>query len=210
MTTYPYDSSWQPLFDLYEFDLDDIYSDGEVYPAARENVFRIFTMPVEDIRVVLLGQDPYYANRSQAHGLSFSVPEGIAIPPSLRNVYKELLWEFPERGYKFTHGCLESWFSREKVFLLNCALTVAKGKPSSHMDVWEEFTNDAIKFISEHNPRCVFLLLGAFAKSKATFIKNPNRIVTGVHPSPMAQGFLQSGVFKKVEEKLGETVNWAL
>jgi len=198
--------SWKGLFDQYDIDLDEIYREGTVYPA-KENVFRVFSMPVEEIRVVLLGQDPYHGP-GQAHGLSFSVPDGISVPPSLRNIFKELVAEFPERGYSFSGGNLESWFSREKIFLFNAALTVLPGLAGSHMKVWEEFTNDVIRWIDARNPGCVFLLLGNFAKGKAEFICNKKRIVTGVHPSPLAQGFLGSGVFKKVETVLGQPVDW--
>ena len=207
--------SWRPLFNQFEFnDIDALYEDVEpVYPK-KEDLFKVFQLPVEDIRVVLLGQDPYHGP-GQAHGLSFSVPNGVSIPPSLRNIYKELQEEFPERGYKFTSGNLERWLYEEKIFLLNASLSVIKGKPGSQMDIWEEFTNSTIQFISEQNESCVFLLLGNFAKAKKVFIKsnssNNNRVVMGVHPSPMAAqyGFFGSNIFKKVEEALGEKINWS-
>jgi len=208
--------SWAPLFNQFEFNnIDALYEDVEpVYPK-KEDLFKVFQLPVEDIRVVLLGQDPYHGP-GQAHGLSFSVPNGVSIPPSLRNIYKELQEEFPERGYKFTSGNLERWLYEEKIFLLNASLSVIKGKPGSQMDIWEEFTNSTIQFISEQNNNCVFLLLGNFAKAKKVFIKssdssNNNRVVMGVHPSPMAAqyGFFGSNIFKKVEEALGEQINWS-
>jgi len=168
-------------------------------------------MDVREIKVVLLGQDPYHGPE-QAHGLSFSVPNGVAIPPSLRNIYKELQDEFPERNYKFNSGNLEQWFYREKIFLLNSSLFVFKGKPGSMMDIWEDFTNETIKFISEQNAECVFLLLGNFAKSKDVFISNKERTIKGVHPSPMAAryGFFGSGIFKQVEEKLNQKIDWSI
>ena len=204
--------SWRPLFNQFEFnDIDELYNGVEpVYPK-KEDLFKVFQIPVEDIRVVLLGQDPYHGP-GQAHGLSFSVPDGITIPPSLRNIYKELQTEFPERGYKFTSGNLKRWLYQEKIFLLNASLSVIKGKPGSQMDIWEEFTNSTIQFISEQNESCVFLLLGNFAKAKKVFIskERKNKIVEGVHPSPMAAqyGFFGSNIFKKVEEALGEQINW--
>jgi len=203
--------SWKPLFEKFVFDLDQIYTEDEpVYPP-KNLIFRVFEMDVREIRLVLLGQDPYHGP-NQAHGLSFSVPSGIAIPPSLRNIYKELQNEFPERSYQFHHGNLESWFSREKIFLLNASLTVIHGKPGSMMHFWQDFTNEVIKFISEQNKSCVFLLLGNFAKAKEPLIQNKERIITGVHPSPMAarRGFFGSGIFQQVEEKLGQKINWAL
>lgn len=205
-----YHQSWLPLFHLYEFDLNELYSDKEeIYPA-RKHIFRVFEMDVTDISVLLLGQDPYH-NPGQAHGLSFSVPESVAIPPSLRNIYKELQLEFPERNYKFTHGNLEKWFYREKIFLLNASLSVIRNKPGSQINVWQEFTNDVIKFISENNSKCVFLLLGNFAKAKEKFIIDKSRIIKGIHPSPLSahNGFFNSGIFKQVEQMIGKQIDWS-
>ncbi len=159
----------------------------------------------------MLGQDPYHGP-GQAHGLSFSVPNGVRVPPSLQNIYKELQQEFPERNYKFTSGNLESWFYREKIFLLNASLSVIEGTPSSMMNIWEDFTNETIKFVSENNPNCVFLLLGTFAKAKKIFIKNKERIIEGTHPSPLAahHGFFNSNIFKKIEEKLNCKIDWSI
>ena len=166
--------SWKPFFEKFESTpcLDALYSSEEkpVYPE-KENVYRVFEMDVTKIKIVLLGQDPYHG-QDQAHGLSFSVPSGVKIPPSLRNIYKELQTEFPERNYNFVSGNLEQWFYREKIFLLNASLTVVEGKPGSHMKQWESFTNSVIEFISAQNPTCVFLLLGNFAKAKEKYILN--------------------------------------
>ena len=218
-----YHESWKPLFEQYEFDIDELYSSKEaalkagittesfnVYPK-KEHLFRVFEMNVRDIKVLLLGQDPYHGP-GQAHGLSFSVPTGKPIPPSLRNIFKELQSEFPERNYTFNSGNLEQWFYREKIFLLNASLSVIEGIPESMMYIWEEFTNDVIKYVSDNNSNCVFLLLGKYAKSKDVFISNKSKIVRGVHPSPMAamHGFFGSNVFKQVEQTLGATVNWSL
>ncbi len=201
--------TWQELFDQYDFDLDQIYDSNEIIYPKQDDLFKVFEMDVNDIKIVLLGQDPYH-NPGQAHGLSFSVPEGVSIPPSLRNIYKELQIEFPERNYVFNSGNLKRWFEEEKIFLLNASLSVIKNKPSSHMSVWQEFTNDLIKFISEKNRKCIFLLLGNFAKSKQEYIKNKKNIVLGTHPSPLSasKGFFNSEIFKKVETKLGQKINW--
>jgi uracil-DNA glycosylase len=206
-----YHESWKPLFEQFEFDIDQLYTEKEdVYPK-REHLFRVFEMDVREIRLLLLGQDPYHGT-DQAHGLSFSVPDGIKIPPSLRNIYKELQNEYPERNYIFKSGNLEQWFYKEKIFLLNSSLSVIKGKPGSMMNIWEDFTNETIKFVSEQNPNCVFLLLGNFAKAKKCFINNKERIIEGVHPSPMAasNGFFGSNIFIKVEEKLNEKIDWSI
>ena len=203
--------SWKPFFDkLKIINLDQLYSSEEkpVYPE-KENVYRVFEMDVTKIKVVLLGQDPYHS-KGQAHGLSFSVPTGVKIPPSLRNIYKELQNEFPERNYNFVSGNLEQWFYREKIFLLNASLTVVEGKAGSHMKQWETFTNSVIEFISAQNPMCIFLLLGNFAKAKEKYILNKERIINGVHPSPLSahNGFFNSNIFIKVEELLNEKIDW--
>ena len=207
MTTYH--SSWQTLFDEYEFDLKTIFEDViPVYPP-KEQVFNTFSIPVTDIKVVLLGQDPYHGP-GQAHGLSFSVPDGVSPPPSLQNIFKELQTEFPERKYKFSSGNLQRWVEEEKIMLLNASLTVRQGLPNSHADVWKEFTDDVIRFIAENNTTCVFLLLGAFAQKKAEFVKK-ERTVKGVHPSPLAahKGFFDSGIFNKVEQLVGP-IDWSV
>jgi len=201
--------SWKPLFDQYDFDLDTLYNSGDTIYPPRESIFKVFQMDLNEIKVVLLGQDPYH-NPNQANGLSFSVNDGIAIPPSLRNIYKELQTEFPKRNYVFKSGNLEKWFEREKIFLLNASLSVAKNKPGSQMDVWREFTDDVIKYISENNSTCIFVLLGNFAKSKQVFISNKDNIITGVHPSPFSahSGFFGSNLFKDIETKVGNQIDW--
>jgi len=196
--------SWKPLFNQYKFNLSELYK-NQVYPP-QELVFRIFDLDVKEIKIVLLGQDPYHGD-GQADGQSFSVSKETKIPPSLRNIFKELKLEFPERNYEFTHGNLNLWFEREKIFLLNSSLTVEKGKPSSHIKHWEKFTDEVIEYISSHNDKCVFLLLGNYAKSKSEFILNKDNIISAPHPLPLARGFIGSNVFKQIEEKIG-FINW--
>jgi uracil-DNA glycosylase len=188
--------------------MPDVTVDDAIYPP-HDHIFKVFEMNVHDIRVVLLGQDPYHGG--QAHGLSFSVPDGVPIPPSLRNIFKELKHEFPERKYEFSSGNLTRWANHERIFLLNASLTVEKHKPGSHMSRWKAFTNAVIAFISEQNPTCVFLLLGNFAKEKEVFIRDKSRIVYGVHPSPLSasRGFFGSNVFRQVEEKVGQ-MDWSV
>jgi uracil-DNA glycosylase len=199
--------SWDELFNQYEFDLDILYTTN-VYPI-KEQIFKVFEMNVNDIEILLLGQYPYH-NPNQANGLSFSVSNNIKIPPSLKNIYKELQNEFPKRNYIFNSGNLERWFYEEKIFLLNASLSVIKNKPGSHMKIWEEFTDDVIKYINEKNEKCIFLLLGNFAKSKEKYISNKNNIISGVHPSPLSanNGFFNSNIFRRVEEKIGKQINW--
>jgi uracil-DNA glycosylase len=191
------------LFDEYIFNLDEFYKNEkdkgiDIYPP-KELIFRAFSIPIKDIQVCLLGQDVYH-QPNQAMGLAFSVPQNVKTPPSLANIFKELKNEFPERGYNFTHGDLTKWSTNENIFLLNCSLTVQKSKPLSHMKKWEAFTDDVIRYIAEHNKKCIFLLLGNYAKEKSNIIRdlnendndNNNRCVKGVHPSP-----LSANTFKK-------------
>ena len=203
--------SWEPIFDKHNINLDELYindndKNNEIIYPPKDLVYKVFSIDVKDIKIVLLGQDCYHG-ANQAHGLSFSVPSDMKIPPSLKNIYKELKLEFPERNYVFPNGNLERWFNEEKIFLLNCSLTVQKGKPGSHMKKWINMTNDVIKNISINNKDCVYLLLGNYAKSKAEFIDS-TRIVTAPHPSPLARGFIGSNVFKEIENILGKEVNW--
>jgi uracil-DNA glycosylase len=199
--------SWKSVFEKHNINLDEIYDNiNEIIYPPKDLVYKVFSMDVKDIKIVLLGQDCYHGE-SQAHGLSFSVPKDMKIPPSLKNIYKELKLEFPERNYVFPNGCLERWFNEEKIFLLNCSLTVEKGKAGSHMKKWMHMSNDVIKHISANNKDCVYLLLGNYAKSKAEFIDS-TRVVSAPHPSPLARGFIGSNVFKDIENILGKEVNW--
>ena len=203
-------SCWNKLFEDNKELLDDIkVKIGKNYFPKESQIFRVFEMDIKEINIVLLGQDPYHDD-NQAHGLSFSVPKDLKqIPPSLKNIYKELLYEYPDREYRFSHGCLENWFYREKIFLLNSALTVEPHKAGSHLRIWETFTDKVIEYISNNNERCVFLLLGNYAINKSKFI-NKDRIVQGVHPSPLSanRGFFNSNIFINVEKKLNKKINW--
>ena len=207
--------SWQPIFDKHDTLISIMkqiknHNNDPIYPP-EPDWFRVFEMDVLDIKVVLLGQDPYHGP-DQAHGFAFSVNKGIRIPPSLLNIFKELKLEYPERNYDFEHGNLEKWFSREKIFLLNASLSVIEGKPGSLMKQWSPFTDDVIKFIQESNKNCIFLLLGNFAKDKDKFIENKERIIYGVHPSPLSanRGFFGSNIFKKVDGISGTPINWSI
>jgi uracil-DNA glycosylase len=200
---------WQPIFNQFNIKIDELYEDT-VYPP-KDKLYRVFEMDVKEIKILLLGQDPYH-KKGQANGLSFSVNNGIKIPPSLRNIFKDLLLEFPERKYNFITGNLEKWFYKEKIFLLNASLSVIEGKPESHVKIWENFTNAVIKFISDNNDNCVFLLLGNFAKSKEKYITNKTHIIKGTHPSPLAQRgndkFIGSNIFNNIETLLGYEIDW--
>jgi uracil-DNA glycosylase len=175
-----------------------------------ELTFKVFESDINSIKIVLIGQDPYI-KKGQAMGLSFSVPDDVVQPPSLYNIFKEIKTEFPDRKYKFDKsGNLTKWFE-SGVFLLNSALTVIEGKSNSQQGIWTQFTDEVIKYIDSKKSNVVFLLLGSNAIGKKYYINsNNNHIVTGVHPSPLSayNGFFNSGIFIKVEEKLGEPFEW--
>jgi len=156
-----------------------------IYPPGKL-IFNAFdTVPLPDVKVVILGQDPYHGP-GQAHGLSFSVPKTAKIPPSLRNVYKELTTDI--EGFQAPkHGNLEAWAS-QGVFLLNAFLTVEHKKAGSHRKAgWEHFTNAVIQKISDEREGVVFMLWGNFAKKKATLVDAKKHLVLeSAHPSPLA------------------------
>ncbi|MCF8218548.1 MAG: uracil-DNA glycosylase [Bacteroidales bacterium] len=173
-----------------------------VYPP-KDKVFEAFRhTPFSKVKVIILGQDPYHGP-GQAHGLSFSVPEGIAIPPSLRNIFKELQQEFglniPQKGN------LEAW-ADQGVFLLNATLTVRANEPGSHQKKgWEIFTNAVIQNLSEYRSNLVFLLWGNFARSKKELIDTKKHyVLEAPHPSPFSarKGFFGCNHFKKTNEIL--------
>lgn len=166
-------------------------------------MFRAFNeTPVHRVKVVILGQDPYHGP-GQAEGLSFSVPQNIPIPPSLKNVYKELqddlACSIP------THGHLGQW-ARQGVLLLNAMLSVRAGEPGSHQNKgWELFTDEVIRRISEHQDTLVFLLWGKFAQSKAMLINDTKHLILSApHPSPFSanSGFFGCRHFSQANEYL--------
>jgi len=171
----------------------------KVFPQ-KSDVFTAFNKtPFENIRVVILGQDPYHG-LNQAHGLSFSVQKGVKTPPSLINIYKEL--EDDIKGFKIPdHGNLTKW-AEQGVFLINTVLTVRAHEAFSHRDKgWESFTDEVIKLISECLDNVVFVLWGAPAKSKIKLIdEKKHLILTSAHPSPLSayRGFFGCKHFSKI------------
>lgn len=177
------------------------------------NWFKAFELtPFNDVKVVILGQDPYH-NDGQAHGLSFSVPDGVTIPPSLRNIYIELqsdLGVVPN-----TSGNLEHW-AKQGVLLLNSVLTVEKNSPGSHAQSgWVDFTDGVIDIINAEKQNVVFLLWGAYAYKKAVLIDNNKHLVlTATHPSPFSahKGFFGCKHFSKANKYLKmhelKQINW--
>lgn len=156
-----------------------------LYPPA-ELVFNAFKhFPFKDLRVCIIGQD-VYINEGEAHGLAFSVPNGIKCPPSLRNIFKELEAEF---GITRKETDLTDW-AQQGVLLLNRGLTVLQGKSGYHLSVWSKFTEDVLKHISTHSKNVVYMLWGAHAQQLASngmIDKDNNLVLTSVHPSPLAQ-----------------------
>ncbi|MDD4839779.1 MAG: uracil-DNA glycosylase [Clostridia bacterium] len=187
------------------------YKNCTIFP----NMYDIFNALVwtayEDVKVVILGQDPYHGN-GQAHGLCFSVQEGVQPPPSLVNIFKEICADL---GMKCTSGCLENW-ARQGVLLLNTVLTVREAQPNSHRGQgWETFTDKIIEMLNERSKPVVFLLWGANARSKKKLITAPQHLILEApHPSPLSAyaGFMGCKHFSKTNEflvKNGETpINW--
>ena len=198
---------------LREF-LKSEYSSQTIYPPMYD-IFNAFKLTdYNDVKIVILGQDPYHGE-GEAHGLAFSVKPGVAIPPSLRNMYKELNTSLglyiPNNGY------LEKW-ARQGVLLLNTALTVRKDTPNSHRNVgWEIFTDKVIKLLNKRQKPVIFLLWGNNAKSKSMLIDRTKHVVlTSVHPSPLSasRGFFGCNHFKTANElltKMGSSpVDWQI
>ncbi len=192
------------LFSL-EKKVEEAYASSICFPP-KEKIFEAFALcRPEDVRVVILGQDPYHGS-GEAHGLAFSVRQGKKIPPSLRNIFKELESEF---GIDLTRTTdLTSW-AKQGVMLLNSVLTVEKDKAGSHSKWgWEEFTNAVISFISKENKQVVFVLWGDYARKKSVLIDmSKHAIIESVHPSPLSayRGFFGSRPFSKIDEQLR---NW--
>ena len=184
-----------------------------IYPPGNL-IFNAFNhTPFDKVKVVIIGQDPYHGPH-QAHGLSFSVQKGVAIPPSLRNIFKELSTDIP--GFKIpSHGELTKW-ADQGVLLLNATLTVRAGEAGSHQNKgWERFTDTAILKLAEKREGIIFLLWGRFAQSKAAFIdESKHHVLKAPHPSPLAQGFLGCHHFSKTNEILikegKEPIDWQI
>ena len=195
-----------PLNDIYEKEffrtLSEFvareYSTKKIFPE-QENIYRAFELtPFSQVHVVIIGQDPYHDD-GQAQGLCFSVADGVPVPPSLRNIYKEIENDMSIKK-DFNNGNLESWAS-QGVFLLNAVLTVVAHTPASHKGKgWEEFTDSVIKTISEQHEHVVFMLWGNYARSKESLIDTTKHLViTTTHPSPFSayKGFFGCKHFSK-------------
>lgn len=206
----------QPYMQSLEDFLESEYSaDKLIYPA-KTDIFRALNkLPFDRVKVIVLGQDPYHGV-GQAEGLSFSVPPGVAIPPSLKNIYKEIsrdiLCPMP-----VDFGCLQQWLE-QGVLLLNSVLTVEAGRAGSHRNRgWEIFTDHIIQLLSEQASHCVFMLWGGYAKNKQRLIDADKHLVlNSAHPSPLSayRGFLGCGHFSAANSYLLEhgkvAINWQI
>ena len=184
-----------------------------IYPPG-SLIFRAFDLtPVDQVKVVILGQDPYH-NPGEAMGLSFSVPDGVRTPPSLRNIFQEIEADL---GIRMSgRPNLEAW-ARQGVLLLNSILTVEGGRAASHRNIgWQEFTDAVIRYLSDHGNGIVFLLWGNFAKAKSALIDpSKHHVLMAAHPSPLAGGaFFGCRHFSQTNQILmaeGKTpINWQL
>ena len=189
---------------LLEKKVEEAYASSICFPP-QEKIFEAFTLcSPEDVRVVILGQDPYHG-AGEAHGLAFSVRQGIKTPPSLRNIFKELESEF---GIDLTRTTDLTAWANQGVFLLNSVLTVEKDKAGSHSKWgWEEFTNAVISFISKEKKQVVFVLWGDYARKKKILIDlSKHTVIESAHPSPLSsyRGFFGSKPFSKINAKLLE------
>jgi uracil-DNA glycosylase len=189
--------------DLTEFVRSE-YKNKTVYPPAKFIFNALDSLPVDQVKVIILGQDPYHGP-SQAHGLSFSVPENVGIPPSLQNIYKEIETDLGHPRH--ASGNLERWV-KQGVLLLNATLTVEANSPGSHQNKgWETFTDSIIHHLSTKKTGLVFILWGSYAQKKGEIIDNSIHLVLkSPHPSPFSahKGFFGSRPFSQANKYLKE------
>ncbi|MBU0577496.1 uracil-DNA glycosylase [Patescibacteria group bacterium] len=207
------EQSWQevleeefskPYFEELTNFVREEYGVKKVFPPPKD-IFKAFDLcPFDKVKVVMLGQDPYHGP-GQAHGLCFSVNQGVPMPPSLVNIYKEI--QSDVGGEIPKHGNLEHW-AEQGVFLLNAILSVVAGMPTSHQNKgWETFTDEVIRLISEKKEHVVFMLWGAYAQSKEWMIDDSKHLVLKApHPSPLSahRGFFGCKHFSKANKYLRE------
>ena len=207
------DESWK-LKDVVKMQnlVSKLHSSNTIYPPINQT-FRTLTIPISKVKVVILGQDPYH-QANQANGLAFSVNRSEKIPPSLRNIYKEL-----NRDLNInipTHGDLSRWFD-QGVLLLNTSLTVLDSKPNIHSNLWKDFTDDVIAQINKTNSKVVFMLWGLNAAKKGECIdKSKHLVLITSHPSPLSvrHGFAGSSCFSAANKYLKENgkdeIDWKI
>ena len=183
----------------------------EIYPYHLNDIFKVFNLTkLQDIKVVIIGQDPYHSNKFQANGIAFSVNKGVSIPPSLRNILKEL-------NYNCVNSDLSKWVE-QGVFLLNTSLTVKQKHPNSHANIWNKFTDHIIDIISKNCKNVIFVAWGSYALEKFKNIdKSKHNLLFSSHPSPLSCyktqfPFIGSKIFLKINEILKnknlKEINW--
>jgi uracil-DNA glycosylase len=190
--------------------LEEAYKNNTIYPE-KSHIFSAFNLtPFKDVKAVIIGQDPYHGE-NQAHGLSFSVPMGEKLPPSLKNIFKEL---YEDTGITKIHGNLDEW-AKEGVLMINDVFTVEAGKARSHRKLgWELFTKSVIESLNTCDHPIVYILWGNDAIKKEALIDEKHFIIKGPHPSPLSsyRGFFGSKPFSKVNQYLIESgqepINW--
>lgn len=192
----------KPYFQTLSDFVHDEYKKSTVYPPAKFIFNALDSLPVDKVKVVILGQDPYHGP-GQAHGLSFSVPDGIALPPSLQNIYKEIQTDLGKTST--LSGNLDRWV-REGVLLLNATLTVRAHQAGSHQNKgWEQFTDAVIHHLADTKENLVFILWGNYAQRKGAFIDaGKHLVIKSAHPSPLSayNGFFGSRPFSQTNEYL--------
>ena len=197
---------------LTDFVRSEYLSGKTIYPAAK-NIFNAFNLcPLDNVRVVIIGQDPYHEPH-QAHGLCFSVESGVRLPPSLINIYKEIESDLGRKSV--TNGDLSSW-ARQGVLLLNSTLTVQEHVATSHAGKgWEIFTDAVIRVLAQKREHVVYMLWGSFAQKKAAIVdENKNLVLKSAHPSPLSayNGFFGNHHFSRANEYLvqngGAPIEW--
>ena len=205
-------NQWNAIEEIYKIENTKYEGEIEIYPK-RENIFRCFHyFDPEDTKLVLMGQDPYHGP-GQATGLCFGVPQGEKIPPSLRNIKKEMLADI---GKDLVESSMEEW-AKQGVLMLNASLTVRQGSASSHMKYWLPLTRYIIQHLNQNNKHCLFIAWGAFAHKQLIEANvEEEKMIISSHPSPLSANktykqyppFLGSKPFSKINALLKEPIDW--
>jgi len=199
---------------LKEFLLREKSAGKVIFPVGSEYFAALNSTPFEKVKVVILGQDPYHGP-GQAHGLCFSVRPGVALPPSLINIYREIRSDLNLPAESFAHGSLEGW-AKQGVLLLNAVLTVERHRAASHKGKgWETFTDRVVEVLANREHPCVFMLWGSYAQKKGAFIDRArHKVLEAPHPSPLSahRGFFGCRHFSMCNEflnQIGQTpIDW--
>jgi uracil-DNA glycosylase len=202
------------MLKLRQFLLTEKKGGKVIYPHGSEYFSALDSTPFDQVKVVILGQDPYHGP-GQAHGLCFSVQKGVQPPPSLQNIFKEVQREYPDRNQQFSHGNLTGW-ARQGVLLLNAVLTVERARAASHQGQgWETFTDQVVAHLSNEKESLVFMLWGSYAQKKGAVIDTTRHLVLkSPHPSPLSahRGFFGNNHFRQCNSYLAskdrEPIDW--